>query len=66
MNREIEKLYKSLNSYPDNKGDYWQHKCGLFQWHISGSNVSLSCPDPELEKITWPNIHKRQKPGGPE
>ena len=65
MNAEIEKFYISENSYPNKKGEYWQHKCGLFHWHISGSNVSLSCQDPDLEKITWPNIDRKEIPGGP-
>ncbi len=65
MNSGIDKFYHSENLSSDSRLSFWQHKCGLFQWHISGDNVSLSCADPKLEKITWPNLYREKKTGGP-
>lgn len=65
MNSEIEKFYRSGKLSSNIESVFWQHRCGLFNWHISGGNVSMCCGDPELRKITWPDINKKDKPGGP-
>jgi hypothetical protein len=64
MNSNIEEFYSAGKSPRIEKRDFWQHKCGLFQWPVSGSNVSLCCTIPELNKIVWPKIHSEEISGG--
>lgn len=64
MNSEIEKFYRTENLPSSNELDFWQHRCGLFNWHISGENVSMCCTDPELKKISWPDVDRENRPEG--
>jgi len=64
MISNIEQFYFSKNSLPDHKKNYWQHKCGLFQWHLSENNVNLCCEDMGFREITWPHINKENPSGG--
>jgi len=64
MNSGIEKFYTAGNLSLNNKENFWQHKCGSFQWPISRNNVSLCCVAPEFNEIIWPKIDSENVPGG--
>lgn len=63
MKSEIDRFYIPDEPFLEHKGSFWQHSCGLFQWHVSGYNVDLYCASLEIDKISWPNIAGRIMPG---
>jgi|GEM_PF-4199086 len=64
MNSNLEEFHGTGKSLQVEKKDFWQHKCGLFQWPVSGSNVSFCCAVQEFKKIVWPKIDSKEISGG--
>jgi len=64
MRPDIEKSKNAENTLPIKKDDFWQHRCGLFEWNISEKNVSLFCPVKDFDKVSWPECDIKNKAGG--
>lgn len=64
MSLDSERFYIPEDPFWEYKASFWQHGCGLFQWHLSPDNVDICCSASEFDKISWPNIVRQKVSGG--
>lgn len=64
MNSDIDRFYTPDGPFIKHGTNFWQHGCGIFQWHLSEHNVNLCCPTAEFNKITWPNVARYKSSKG--